>query len=258
MPEAEYDPADGTVGYLTFDEWDRFLRAWTTAVKHLPWWWVAGHVRGGDADELKRRSREHALPLPATWLAAHEITRLMNELNKWPELEDAAHDADGFWFLLELTRETETAAAKWPLSDRSHRVAYFRCQACQQLTLKYLPPNLRVPTNAPTVEVQRREGDVVRPLVVADVVVRCTDKACGAVMDHAMFEIAVKVIEQEQELRRGKRGLAAGGSGGGDDGPVGSDDPSLGGVGSGEAVASGADVVLLRAGSDPSGSGDGH
>lgn len=234
MNEPEYDPDAGGVGYLTFDQWDRLTRAWQTAFKHLPWWWVAGHVRGGDADELRSRNREHTLPLPATWLAAHEITRLMQELNQWRHLEDAANDVDGAEFALLLVREVETAAAKWPLSDRSHRVQHFRCQACQQQTLKYLPPNLRGPADAPRVTVQARftAGPVredaveierlvlvqgktvsgieelpatVEQLSMADVVVRCTNKQCGAVMDHSMFEIAVSVIQQEWELRNAKR-----------------------------------------------------
>lgn len=239
MPELDYDPDAGSVGYLTWDEWDRLTRSWTTALKHLPWWWVAGHVRGGDAEELRVRSSERPLGLPATWLAAHEITRLMQELNWWPELDQAVRTQDGADLALLLIREVETAAARWPMSDRSHRVRYFRCQACQQLTLKYLPPTEKAPDDAPLVEVQVRSSDgslrvkgdlTARPVLwngrtmyvpevmpasarlvtVADVAVRCTDKKCGAVMDHSMFEIAVKVIEQEWELKRAERGLDSG------------------------------------------------
>ena len=230
----EYDPDAGGVGYLTWDEWDNLTKGWVTAIKHLPWWWVAGHIRGGDADELRIRSTEHPLPIPATWLAADEITRLMQELNQWPELEDAAHDIYGADIVKLLTREVQTAAAKWPISDRSHKVRHFRCQACQQLTLKYLPPNDHAPADAPRVVVQARFGEgavreeptkterlvlidgktvpvsstlpkPVLPFTVADVVVRCTDKACGAVMDSRMFELAVSVIKQEWELRNVKR-----------------------------------------------------
>ena len=234
--EIEFDPDAGGVGYLTWDEWDRLTKAWVTAIKHLPWWWVAGHIRGGDADELRTRSTEHSLPMPATWLAAHEITRLMQELNQWPELEDAAHDVYGSDIVKLLTREVQTAAAKWPISDRAHKVKHFRCQACQQLTLKYLPPNDHAPADAPQVTVRARIGEggvreeptkthrlvlidgktervpvtlpkTVIPLTVADVAVRCTDKACGAVMDSQMFELAVSVIRQEWEMRNVKRRL---------------------------------------------------
>lgn len=247
MPEVDYDPNAGSVGYLTWDEWDRLTRAWTTALKHLPWWWVAGHVRGGDADEMKSRSSENPLPLPATWLAAHEITRLMQELNSWPELEDAAHDKDGAELALLLIREVQTAAAKWPLSDRSHRVNYFRCQACQQLTLKYLPPNERLRADAPTVDVQRRVGGRLERVTLLDVAVRCTDKACGAVMDHTMFEIAVKVIQQEQELKSAKRGLADGDGSGGVRGSEHGHGVPVGSGGSSEDDASATDPVAVSA-----------
>lgn len=248
----EYDPADGSVGYLTWDQWDRLTRAWVTARKHLPWWWVAGHVRGGDADELRRRSREPALPLPATWLAAHEITRLMQELNRWGELEDAANDVDGAEFALLLVREVETAAARWPLADRSHKVKFFRCPACDQMTLRYLPPNTGERPDAPMVDVKWRTGDELRTVRLMDVVVRCTDAACGAVMDHSMFELAVALIWQEQEARSGKRRLAVGGSGGGEVSEVGEDDSALGEVGSGGPVEAGAGMVLQGGGSGES------
>jgi hypothetical protein len=148
--------------------------------------------------------------LSAPWLAAHEITRLMQELNSWTELEDAARDIDGSDFALLLVREVETAAAKWPLADRSHKVRFFRCPACDQQTLRYLPPNFGHRVDAPMVTVGVREAAGVRPVELMDVVVRCTDKACGAVMDHSMFEIAVAVIWQEQEARSGKRRLDQG------------------------------------------------
>jgi len=239
MSETDYDPAAGGVGYLTWDEFDRLTRAWVTAIKHLPWWWVAGQIRGGDADEMRHRSTEPSLPIPATWLAAHEITRLMQELNQWPELEDAAHDDYGADIAKLLTREVQTAAAKWPLSDRSHKVQHFRCQACQQLTLRYLPPTDKAPKDARMVDVRSRiapgavrenpetftrwvlaedgkksipvpvvAARTVRQVTVADVVVRCTDKACGAVMDSQMFELAVAVIRQEWEVRNAKRRMA--------------------------------------------------
>jgi hypothetical protein len=228
--EPEYDPDAGGVGYLTFDEWDRFTRAWQTAYKHLPWWWVAGHVRGGDGDELRSRSAEHTIPLPGTWLAAHEVTRLMHELNRWPELVDAANDQDGAEFIMLFTREVETAAAKWPFSDRTHRVSYFRCEACQQLTLKYFPPNPSERENAPMVDVTYRGRDgKVRKGELLDVVVRCTDGTCNALMSSARFEVAVKLIEweHEQEKIRAKQRLDSAGGSAGKGGQVESDDSSV-------------------------------
>lgn len=232
----EYDPNAGTIGYLTYDQWDRFVKAWQTAYKHLPWWWVAGHVRGGDVDELRRRGSENPLPLPATWLAAHEVTRLMNELNAWPELEDAAKTQDGAELILLLTREVETAAARWPYSDRTHRVGYFRCEACQQLTLKYFPPNPAKRPDAPTVDVQIRGRDgALRPVELLDVVVRCTDRSCNAVMGSARFEVAVKLIEweHEQEKANAKRRLDTPGRSAGTGGSIESDDLAVGEIGEG-------------------------
>lgn len=239
----EYDPAEGSVGYLTWDQWDRFTRAWVTARKHLPWWWVAGHVRGGDADELRRRSREPALPLPATWLAAHEITRLMQELNRWGELEDAARDIDGSDFALLLVREVETAAARWPIADRSHKVKFFRCPACDQMTLRYLPPNTGERDGAPMVDVKWRTGDELRSVRLMDVVVRCTDAGCGAVMDHSMFELAVALIWQEQEARSGKRGLGDARGSGGEVSEVEADTVPVGAASDGENPPTAADLV---------------
>jgi hypothetical protein len=226
-----YYLAEDGVGYLTFEQFDRLRRAWSDAIKLLPWWWVAGQIRSGDIDEMRVRSSDPALPLPATWLAAHEITRLMQELNGWLELEDVAHDAGAAELALLLTKEVETAAAKWPFSDRSHKVSYFRCQACQQMTLRYMPPNDNAPSdavkamvhtrirqgrvrvnpetltehilvNGKTIERNRVEPRTVRSMEIADVVVRCANKECGAVMDSHMFELAVHVIQQEQEIKK--------------------------------------------------------
>ena len=201
----DYDPAAGGIGYLTYDQWDRFLHAWTTALNLLPWWWVAGHIRGGDIDELRVRSSETPIGLPATYLAADEITSLMHELNRWQDLEDAARDNLGHYLISQMTIAVETAAAKWPISDRNHRVKYFRCQACDQQSLKYYPPNVGRRVDAPMVDVRFRiHGRVVRAELM-DVVVRCSNKSCNAVMDHAMFERAAVMVAYEQELRSGKR-----------------------------------------------------
>lgn len=249
MNEPEYDPNAGGVGYLTWDQWDRLLRAWQTAYKNLPWWWVAGHVRGGTAEDAKRRSTEQSLPLPATWLAAHEITRLMQELNRWPEIEDAVSDIDGYGFALLLIREVETAAAKWPASDRTHRVSHFRCEACQQLTLKYYPPNVGHRQDAPMVDVKYRVAaglHGLRDSELMDVVVRCKNAECGAVMSSSRFEIAVKLIEFEEKQREQRR-LAASKAGGGNVQSIGENNPPLGENGTGGAVEAGEDVVVLSA-----------
>jgi len=210
------------IGYLTYDQWDRFLRAWTTATKLLPWWWVAGHIRGGDIDELRTRSSESHIGLPATYLAADEIASLMRELNGWKELEDAARDNFGHYLVSQFTSSVETAAAKWPLSDRNHRVKYFRCPACDQQSLKYYPPNVGKRIDAPMVDVRFRIGERIVKAELMDVVVRC--ESCGDVMSQAMFERAAVMVAYEQELRDGKRRVDSGEGSPGEGGQVAGDD----------------------------------
>lgn len=173
---------EGNVGYLTWQQFDRLRRAVQNAHTHIGWWRIAGHIKSGDADEHKTRSTENPLPLPATWLAADEITRLLHELNVWPELEDAANDQWGSVLALDFVREVETAMHKWPICDRPHRVRYFRCQACQQLTLRYYPPTFR-------------------DHQILDSVVKCTDRTCGAIVDSLMFERMAVLAEHENRNR---------------------------------------------------------
>jgi hypothetical protein len=178
-----YLPEDG-IGYLDFKEFDRFRRAWSTAMQLLPWWWVAGEIRSGDSDAMKTRGEFGQINLPATYLAADAITRLMNELNQWRELEDIAHDSYGSEQARVLTREVETAAAKWPTEDKPHRVKFFRCMSCEQQTLRYYPPEVY-------------EGELL------DVRVKCSN--CNAVMDSDMFAFAAAVIEAEEKDRERRR-----------------------------------------------------
>lgn len=170
---------DGNVGYLTATQFDRFQWAVNDAVKHVSFWRVAGYVRSGDPDELSHRSNDRPLGVPPTWIAAEEVSRLLAELNQWPELEDAANDEYGAWLAEELTREVETAKAKWPLEDRPHRVKYIRCQACGQLSLTWHPP--------------RGAEDTA--------IIRCREKSCRAVMDDTKFAFWCGVIEHENKLR---------------------------------------------------------
>lgn len=196
------DQNDGYVGYLTADMFSRFEWAVHNSRRLVPWLRVAGYIRGGDTDELKHRSTDRPLGLPPTWIAAEEITRLLGEINRWAELEDVANDMQGQFFAELLTREVETAGARWPFEDKPHRVKYMRCQACDQMTLRYLPP--------------RDAGDTV--------LVKCSDRACGAVMDEHMFKLATALIESENELRRlgdRKSGRGVGGEVEADDLPVG-------------------------------------
>tara|TARA_R110002124_G_scaffold163088_1_gene330400 strand:- start:1881 stop:2420 length:540 start_codon:yes stop_codon:yes gene_type:complete len=172
-------PSDG-VGYLEWAQWERLNRAIDNTRRYVPWLRIAGYIRAGDADEERHRSTDPTIPLPATWLAAEEISRLMNEMNQWPELEDAVNTLDGQFFALLLTREVETAIAKWPLEDKPHRVRYLRCRICQAMALRYYPPS--------------QAG--------GEVIVKCQAHGCGAVEDHSMFERDALLIRMETERSR--------------------------------------------------------
>jgi len=180
----DIDPADGYVGLMTWDQFNRLERAVNNAIKHVPWWRVCGHIRNSAAEELERvsSSNSYPLPLPAPWLAAEEIKRLLEQLNKWPELSDAANDDDGVYFAELLIREVETAMARWPISDRPHKVQHVRCFACDMLTLRYYPPTFA-------------NGQLL------DTTVKCTNKECGAVMDETLWGRAVALIEAENAER---------------------------------------------------------
>lgn len=171
------DHSEDGIGYLTWDEFERFRRAVVTTRRLIPWLRVAGYVRSGDPDELRHRSVDRPLGLPPTWLAAEEIAGLMQEINQWPELEDVA--AQGSEFALHLTREVETADARWPTQDRPHKIQYLVCESCQQMTLKFYPP---------------RGAD--EPINV-----KCTDRICGAVMDQVMFTRYAVMVEAENAER---------------------------------------------------------
>jgi hypothetical protein len=170
----EIDPNEGSVGLLTVAEFDRFTRAITNARKHVAWWRIAGHIKSGDDDELRARSNEPTIPLYATWLAAEEITNLLQEINHWDTPKDVAKF--GHEFALLLTREVEIA------EDKPHKVRFLRCRACQQMTLKYYPP---------------RAGG-------ADITVKCTN--CRAVEDPMNFAIDAALIAEENEIAKRRVG----------------------------------------------------
>lgn len=183
MSQPLTNDAHANVGYLTWEQWDRFTRAVHTTRTLVPWLRVAGYIRSGETTERVHASREGHIGLPPTWIAAEEITRLLQEINQWPDLEDAANDEYGAWVAWEFTRETETANARWPIADRAHRIRVMRCTACDALTLRYHPP--------------RYDGD--------RVVVRCSDRSCGAYLDEDMFARAVVLIESENKEREQRR-----------------------------------------------------
>lgn len=167
----------GNVGYMTTHQFDRFRNAVNETRNLVPWLRVAGYIRSGtDPDELRHRSSDHPLGLPPTWLAAEEISRLLQELNQYGELEDAANDEHGAWIGWELTREVETAGHKWPYQDKPHKVKFVRCDSCRMMTLNMMPP---------------KNGRVI---------LKCSE--CRAVMSEADFAQTSYLLEMEEHERR--------------------------------------------------------
>lgn len=212
-------PPSENVGYLSYSQFDRFRWAVHNSRNLVPWLRIAGYIRGGDVDELKHRTSDRPLGLPPTWIAAEEISRLSNELNPYPELEDAAHDQYGAWIAWEFTREVETASHKWPYEDRPHNVRYLGCPACEAPALRYAPP-------------QHGGGQVE---------VKC--RACFTVIDEQLFATLARRAEIEHEQRRlgererGPRGGAQ----------IAADNPPVGAAGEGANYPPDAGSVPLSA-----------
>lgn len=127
------------IGYLTYEEFHRFRRAVDRSLIAVPWFRVAGYIKGA-VEEVRAPSSNHPLGIPPTWLAAEEIERLSTELRYWANLEDAANDTYGADTARAFTREVETALARWPIEDKPRRVRHIRCQQCAGETIRYRPP----------------------------------------------------------------------------------------------------------------------
>lgn len=131
------DPIE-TVGYLTPRQFARLERAIDTARWLVPYLYAAGHITTEQAGRTKRS--EAPLPIPATWVAAHTIDDLLNRLQPWDDLRDAAADLQGQWLCRCLWQEVESAARNWPIEEKPHHVVYVRCRQCQRLALEWQPP----------------------------------------------------------------------------------------------------------------------
>ena len=211
----------GNVGYLDTQAFSRFQWAVHDASKLVAWLRVAGYIRAGDPDEVRHRSTDRPLGLPPTWIAAEEISRLLGELNGWPDLEDAANDQFGAYLATELTKEVETSSARWPFEDRPHKVQYLRCQACDRMSLRYVPP--------------RTEG--------GEIVVQCREKDCRAILPERMFERVVVMAKAEHERRERVGRVGNRREGSGNAGPFGADNSQVGVIGEGGDFAPDARVV---------------
>lgn len=169
-------PGEG-VGYLTWAEFERFRIAVHQSLTVVPWFRVAGHIKG-QQEEVRAASSNYPLGLHPTWLAAEEIHRLSLELRHWPNLEDIAADRDGADLAMQFTRELETALHKWPIEDKPRNVVHVRCPGCYRLTLSYRPPEFK--------------GD--------EVSVRCVE--CGHIMSGDEFAEAARMLEVEMQRVR--------------------------------------------------------
>ena len=166
------DHPDEGVGYLTWDEFERFRTAVHQSLIVVPWFRVAGHIKG-QQEEVRAASSHYPLGLHPTWLAAEEISRLSLELRHWPNLEDAASDDYGRTVAMQFTREVETALHKWPVEDKPHKVRHLRCQKCAGETITYNPP--------------RFDGD--------DVHIVCTE--CAHQLTEEEFKVLAELVAAE-------------------------------------------------------------
>lgn len=224
------DQSVGNVGYLTYEQFRRFEWAVNDGVKLASWWRVVGYTTAGETAERVQSSFGHPLNLPPAWLAADEVTRLLNELNQWGELEDVANDIHGQYLAMLLTREVETAKARWPVEDRKRKVRYMRCQSCNRISLRYHPP--------------RFDRD--------DIVVQCSEADCRAYMSEKMFGFAAALIEQENRLRADrdrKRRLGDDDGSDGADGKVETHDLQVGSGWEGDDDAADAGSLVVPTGS---------
>ena len=164
-------PGEG-VGYLTWAEFERFRTAVDLSLIVVPWFRVAGYVKG-EQQEVRAASSNYPLGLPPTWIAADTITRLSQELRHWGTLEDIANDDYGRVVAMDFTREVETTVARWPVEDKPHKVRHLRCQKCAGETIKYHPP--------------RFDGD--------DVHIVCTE--CGHELTEEEFKLLAELVTAE-------------------------------------------------------------
>lgn len=177
MNETVERPLLRDIGYLTMQQWNRARWAYDYSMRFLPWLREAGYVRFEVEDIRVDSSGSAGIGIPPTKLAYMEISRLMNELNTYDDMESLAIDAEGHKLIVEFGKEMATAVSRWPMEERSHRVKAMRCEGCGELSMMYRPP--------------RWEGDEIR-----------VDCICGYVMDEDKFAWAATQIEKEERERQ--------------------------------------------------------
>lgn len=174
--------AEEGVGHLTMREFNKARWAYEQshpASPFMQWLRTAGNVSFAVEDIRVDSATSPGIPIPATKLAHDEIARISSELNKWPGVEEAAHDKFGASLLIDLGREVGTAAHRWPMEDKPRRIQELMCGECEQFTLVVRPP--------------RFEGD--------HSIVTCP---CGYRMTMEEFEQLVDMYKKEDDDRKRK------------------------------------------------------
>lgn len=161
------------VGYLEMRDFNRFVWAWAEGARITTWLYSAGNLNSTSETDVRVDSSTTAsINLPATWLAADEISRLLQQLNRFPTPEDAANDKIGASLAIDLGKAVATADYRWPREEKPHYVHHMACGGCEQLTLTFRPP--------------RWAGDKIK-----------VDCWCGYELTEAEFALAALIIEND-------------------------------------------------------------
>ena len=167
--------AESGVGYLEMRDFNRFVWAWAEGARITSWLYSAGNLNSTSETDVRVDSSTAAsINLPATWLAADEISRLLQQLNRFPTPEDAANDKIGASLAIDLGKAVATADYRWPREEKPHKVTYMRCGGCEMLTLKFRPP--------------RWHGDFIK-----------VDCSCGYELSEEEWTWAAQIVMAEME-----------------------------------------------------------
>lgn len=164
------------VGLMEARDYKRAVWAIGYARQFLPWLRMAGNVNFAAPDVRVSVGGMSSGGIPATLQAHMTISDLIQELQAWEELEDAAADQHGQYVLTSLGREMETAVHRWPMEDRPRQMHDMRCGDCGMLTLVYRPP--------------RHAGD--------DVTVTCSATGCNYNINGDELALHVELLAREK------------------------------------------------------------
>lgn len=181
MSAEKYHLGPDRIGYLSEKSYNRAKWAYDYQVQFCPWLRVAGYINFEHENDRVHRSSNQSLGMPLTLQTYLEIQRLVQLLNRFPSLEEAAADSpETAWVVDMLGREVQTAVYRWPIEEKPHHIEMLRCGDCDQLTLWYKPP--------------RHPGD--------QIIVACRAQNCTYVLDENLYGWAVRLIEEEENERK--------------------------------------------------------